>query len=204
MNAYQEPTTEPDEDELDTLFQTFPQLETENLLLRRITSDDSDALFEIFSDDEVTRYYDLYSYNHVDEIHQLIAFFDESFAVERSIRWGIAQKTDNRLIGTCGYVWLREFRGEIGYELNQTHWRQGIMSEALPAILHFGYERLRLNRIEALVMTGNNASASLLHSLGFCEEGVLREHDFFKENFHDMRCFSLLRREFYQSQESTS
>ena len=204
MNAYPEFTSESAEDYIDILFDTFPQLETKNFLLRQITSADSDALFEIFSDDEVTRHYDLYSYSSVDEIQQLIEFFDESFEVERSIRWGIAQKSDNRIIGTCGYVWLREFRGEIGYELNQQYWRQGIMSEALPAILHFGYEQLGLNRIEALVMTENNASGNLLQSLGFCEEGVLREHDFFKDKFHDMRCFSLLKREFYQRHKPNS
>lgn len=203
MNAYPEPIMESNEDGVDAAFRTFPQLETENLLIRRITLDDSDALFEIFSDDEVTRHYDLYSYSSLDEVHQLIEFFDDCFEVERGIRWGIAQKSNNRLIGTCGYVWLREFRGEIGYELNRSHWRQGIMREALPAILRFGYERLQLNRIEALVMTENHASAKLLHALGFCEEGLLREHDFFKDEFHDMRCFSLLNREFSQNHEAT-
>lgn len=69
------------------------------------------------------------------------------------------------------------------------------MSEALPAIIDFGFHQLALNRIEALVMVENNASAGLLRKLGFVEEGVLREHDFFKEAFHDMRCFSILKRD---------
>lgn len=196
INAYSDPITDSVEESLDAVFCTFPQLETENLLLRRITTGDADALFEIFSDDEVTRHYDLYSYGSLDEVYQLVEFFDECFEMERGIRWGIAQKTNNRLIGTCGYVWLRQFRGEIGYELNRSYWRQGIMREALPAILHFGYTRLRLNRIEALVMTENKASAGLLDALDFCEEGLLREHDFFKDQFHDMRCFAQLKRDF--------
>lgn len=198
MNAYSESTTEPSQNELDAVFRTFPHLETENFVLRQIGLDDAEALFEIFSDKEVTRYYDLYPYTHLDEATELIEFFDECFEVERGIRWGIAQKTDNRIIGTCGYVWLRQFRGEIGYDLNRSHWRQGIMREVLPEILHFGYQRLGLNRIEALVMTENNASAKLLESLNFCEEGTLREYDFFKGQFHDMRSFARLKRDFYQ------
>lgn len=69
------------------------------------------------------------------------------------------------------------------------------MSEVLPAIIDFGFQQLALNRIETLVMVENSASVSLLHKLDFVEEGVLREHDFFKDAFHDMRCFSILKRE---------
>lgn len=195
MNAYSDAPADLTEPDIDTIFGAFPHLETSNFNLRRIDSQDAEALFEIFSDEEVTRYYDLYPYTDLDEVRQLIEFFDESFELERGIRWGIARKSDNRLLGTCGFVWLRRFRGEIGYELGRAHWRQGIMREALPAILQFGYEKLGLNRIEALVMKENHASAKLLHSLAFREEGLLREHDHFKGQFHDMRCFALLKRD---------
>ena len=70
------------------------------------------------------------------------------------------------------------------------------MSEALEAILEFGFDTLRLNRIEALTMTENRASAGLLKHLSFCEEVVLRQHDFFKGQFHDMRLFSILHEDF--------
>lgn len=199
MNAYD---TDADDVDVETLFSTFPELETERLLLRQLQPEDAADLLRVFGDDEVTRYYDLYSYQSVDEAREMIDFFAESFELERGIRWGIARKQDNVIIGTCGYVWLRRFRGEIGYELGRAHWRQGFMSEALDAILAFGFEALDLNRIEALVMLDNVASAGLLRGLGFEEEGVLREHDFFKERFHDMRCFSILRRDFYEDADS--
>ncbi len=60
------------------------------------------------------------------------------------------------------------------------YWHQGYMSEALRAMLAYGFETLELNRIEALVMPENEASAILLLRLGFSEEGVLREYAFFK------------------------
>ncbi|MEZ4663110.1 MAG: GNAT family protein [Caldilineaceae bacterium] len=196
MNAYEmDPTEAENEPDLDAVFGAFPQLETPNLHLRELTEDDAADLLAVFADEEVTRFYDLYAYESEGEALELIDFFTESFEVERSIRWGIARKTDNRLVGTCGYVSLRRFRGEIGYELNRAFWRQGIMKEALAAIIQFGFEQLKLNRIEALVMVENAASAGLLRSLGFHEEGILREHDYFKGQFHDMRCFALLRRE---------
>ena len=132
----------------------------------------------------------------------MIDFFAESFDTERGIRWGIARKEDNRLIGTCGFVWLRRHRGEIGYELNRKMWRQGYMSEAVREITTFGFKQLLLNRIEAIVMIDNDASAGLLKANGFTEEGLLRDYDFFKGAFHDMRLFSLLRRDTQEVDDS--
>lgn len=198
MNAYGHEDTSPKpiaEPDYASIFSTFPVLETPRLRLRQIVPEDAPAILDIFSDDDVTRYYDLYSYRTLDEAHELVAFFTESFEVERGIRWGIARKEDDHLIGTCGYVWLRRFRGEIGYDLNRSYWRQGFMSEALPAITRFGFDMLLLNRIEASVMVENQASAALLRKLGFTEEGTLRQHDYFKDAFHDMRLFSLLQHE---------
>lgn len=180
----------------ESVFAAFPEIETERLILREILPADAEAVYRVFSEPDVTRYYDLDTYDTVEQARELVDFFDESFELERAIRWGITRKTDDTVIGTCGYVWLRQYRGEIGYELARPFWRQGIMSEALDAILEFGFDQLELNRIEALVMTANVASAGLLVSLGFREEGILRQHDFFKGRFHDMRLFSILREEF--------
>ncbi len=183
---------------MEAAFATFPEIETDRLLLREIMPEDTPAVFRLFSDDRVTRYYDLTTYTSLKQAEELIDFFDESFELERAIRWGIERKADGALIGTCGYVWLRQFRGEIGYELHSDYWRQGYMSEALDAILDFGYTELGINRTEALVMVDNVASAGLLQSLGFTQEGILRQHDFFKGEFHDMRLFSLLKQEYYE------
>ena len=87
------------------------------------------------------------------------------------------------------------FKAEIGDDLGRDYWHQGYMSEALRAMLAYGFETLKLNRIEALVMPENEASATLLRRLGFSEEGVLREYAYFKGEYHDLRFFSLLRRE---------
>lgn len=71
------------------------------------------------------------------------------------------------------------------------------MTEAMGAIIEFGFERIGLNRIEAVVMLENEGSVKLLEGQGFHQEGVLREY----ENWGDKGCvdlkmFSLLRREY--------
>lgn len=184
-------------DYLNPAFASFPEIETERLLLRELLPEDAPAIYRLFSDPLVTRYYDLVTYTEMRQAEELIDFFDESFELERAIRWGIERKEDGEIMGTCGYVWLRTHRGEIGYDLHSSFWRQGYMSEAVDAILDFGFTEFGLNRIEAVVMLDNVASAGLLRSLGFVEEGILRELEFFKDAFHDMRLHSLLRKDFY-------
>ncbi len=186
-------------DAIDLAFQSFPTLETDHLRLREITPDDAEAIFAIFGDEEVTRYYDLYTFRTLGEAYDLIDYVNDAFVSERQIRWGIERKSDGLLVGTCGFVWLRTHRGEIGYDLARAHWGHGIMVEALTALLGYGFETLDLNRIEALTMVENERSARLLRRLGFTEEAHLREYDYFKEAFHDMRLFALLRREFNAS-----
>lgn len=192
----------PYSDDHNPVFATFPEIETERLLLRELLPEDAPTVYRLFADPQVTRYYDLEIYTDVGQAEELIEFFDESFELERAIRWGIERKSDGALLGTCGYVWLRTYRGEIGYELHSDYWRQGYMAEALDAILDFGFTELTLNRIEALVMVENEASTALLTRLGFVQEGILRQHDYFKGAFHDMRLFSLLHDEFYAQDES--
>ncbi|MCL4299113.1 MAG: GNAT family N-acetyltransferase [Anaerolineae bacterium] len=177
--------------------ETFPQLQTRNLMLRRLVPADAEAVFRLFADAAVTQYYDLETFTTLEQATQLIQRQTDRFEQQAGIRWGIALPGDNIIIGSCGYVFDKPHaQAGLGYELSQAFWRRGFMTEALAAILRFGFERLALNRIQALVMRDNRASVQLLHKLGFQEEGILRESKFFKGQFHDLRCFSLLKKDY--------
>ena len=170
----------------------FPQIETENLILRETTISDAAAIFQIFADDNVTRYHDLQTFTNVAQAKDLIARRKERFKDKQVIRWGIARKKDNLIIGSCGYTIRNQFQAEIGYELAKKYWGRGIMTDALKAIICWGFSTLELNRIQAMVMVENIASIKLLKKLNFLEEGTLREYGFFKGKFHDLIIFSLL------------
>ena len=71
------------------------------------------------------------------------------------------------------------------------------MTEALTAVIHFGFEKLALNRIEALVMEENEASSQLLYKLGFKKEGLMREYGYWAQSFHDLQLFALIKRGFF-------
>ena len=127
---------------IDSVFQSMPQLDTKRLILRRLQETDSQALFRILADDEVTRYYDDATFNDVSQARNQIDAWENGFIHRRCIRWGIVHKADGVLIGTCGYYGIHPWhmRASIGYELGRPYWRQGLMTEALNTIINLGFQ----------------------------------------------------------------
>ena len=185
-------------DKMDKAFETFPVLETRRLILRELNPADAEELFNIFSDNKLTEFYDLDTFTSLAQAEKLIERHSDRFANKSGLRWGIVRKESNSVIGTCGLNLHRHsVSGEIGYELARQYWRRGIMTEALRSVIDFGFEMQGLNRIQALVIIGNTASENLLLKLGFQEEGLLRDYGFFKGEFHDLTCFSILRKDWH-------
>ncbi|MGY8827169.1 MAG: GNAT family N-acetyltransferase [Candidatus Latescibacterota bacterium] len=180
------------------VFDLFPRIETPRLLLRKMRAKDVDALYALFSDPQVSRYYDLATFQSRDEAKQLIESFLQRYARRIGLRWAIAHKdTPDQLIGTCGYnIWFQEaHRAVLGYDLLPAHWRQGIMGEALSAVLDLGFSSMQLHRVEALTFPENIASRRLLDRLGFGEEGVLRDYQYLHGRYQSMAIYALLAQE---------
>lgn len=186
---------------VDAIFTTFPRIETPHLILRQIIPDDAVALFATFSDEAVMEFYGQEPHRSVDDTREQIRQLQGWYARREGIRWGITRGGDDTVIGSCGlYLFDEGFhRAEIGYELGRAYWRQGIMREALGAMLTFAFAGTGLRRIEAVVESGNERSQALLHTLGFTHEGTLRQRFFFRDRFWDEHYFGLLREE-WQSQ----
>lgn len=190
---------------IDSLFLTFPPLETPRLFLRRMQASDAGALFQVLSDDEVTQYYDDATFTDISQASEQIEAWENGYIHRRGIRWGIVHKESGGLIGTCGMYGIHPWhlRASIGYELARPFWRQGFMTEALSALLALGFNAMGLNRIDAVVMPENSASIRLLEKLGFCNEGLLRDYENWgSKGFTDLYMLSLLKKTWTQSNEA--
>src|SRR5580765_1592999 len=124
----------------DSVFDSFPIMETERLRLREITMEDVSEVFSIYSDPVAMNYFGRLPYKSISEAEERIDKTRIAFENKEGIRWAITQKPDNTLIGSAG-IWRLDksnFRGEIGYELSPAFWRKGIMHEALKKIIDFG------------------------------------------------------------------
>jgi ribosomal-protein-alanine N-acetyltransferase len=185
-------------------FTVFPTLETERLILREMIPTDAEALFRIRGDYEVTKYNIGAAYDRLEQAADLIAAIAQAYRDEKEIRWGITLKADDTVIGMCGYnYWIRrDARASVGYDLARAYWGQGIMTEALDAIVAFGFRRMALNRIEADADARNPASARVLKKAGFKQEGLQREQFYEDSSFNDLVLFALLRKDYERLADS--
>lgn len=179
----------------------FPLITSKRLELKEINASDNHAIYEIFSNTDVVKYYDLAPFERLEQADKLIEFFQNRFKDNAGIRWGIFHKGKNTCIGTCGFnSWNENMHSAtIGYDLNKDYWGQGIITEALFSAVKMAFSEDApfgaLNRIQADTIPGNVASERVLIKLGFKEEGLRRQSGFWKNQYHDLKCFGLLKKE---------
>ena len=176
----------------------FPILETKRLYLHEITYEYRFDLFEYLSNDKVTKSLGMKSLVKVEETEEVINKIKANYTNQKSIRWGLINKENNKLIGTMGYdaIQIKNKRADIGYDINLNYWRQGFATEAMREIIKFGFDKLNLNRIGAVVYPDNIASINLLSKNGFSKEGLLREYIIQDNIARDTIAFSLLKKEY--------
>jgi ribosomal-protein-alanine N-acetyltransferase len=172
----------------------FEELETERAFLRAVTPDDAPDLFRWASDPEVARYVSWEAHRSVEES---AAFLRERLSRGDGPSWALVPKEGGGMVGFCRYVrWTPEHaRAELAYVLSRDYWGGGLMTEAVGAMIRFGFWRMGLNRIEARCVAGNAASARVMEKAGMTYEGTLREREFTKGAFRDMKIYSILKRE---------
>ncbi len=177
----------------------FDQLElrTERLRLRPLTPGDAEAMFAVFGDPAVTRYWSTPAWTSVATARSMIAADQQAMAAGRYLRLGIEPVAAPGVIGMCTlYDFMVQCRrAEIGYALAKAHWGRGCMHEALRALLDHGFGELDLNRVEADIDPRNGASARSLERLGFVREGVMRERWIVGDEVSDTAFYGLLRRD---------
>lgn len=175
-------------------FDPFPVLETARLLIRDCTHDDVVEVMNLRSDMDAMRYLDRPKTHTLEQAHELIQRMQDTMANEEGMGWAICLKDDPKLIGTIGFYRLKKenFRGEIGYMILPAYWKQGYMTEALTAVIDFGFRQMGLHTIEADINPENVASRQLLLKLGFEKEAYFRQNFYFEGNFLDSEIYGLV------------
>lgn len=175
--------------------ETLPTINGDRIRLRWLTDSDVDALFSIFSDPEVARYWSSLPFADKAAAQKLLDEIRDSFQKRVLFQWGIALGDEDRVIGTCtlNHIDERNRRAEIGFALGSAYWGNGYMQEALKLFIGFAFGRLALHRIEADVDPENVRSIRTLERLGFVREGYLRERWLVGGGVQDSLFYGLLR-----------
>jgi len=158
---------------------------------------DVDAMFAIKADPKVAEAYGREPHKSIDETRRLTEDDLNPAGQRNSLFWVVVPEGEEKAIGSCCY-WnfqLESECAELGYELNRAYWGKGIMREAIPPILSYGFNILGLNRVEACPLAENAQSIALLLRLGFKYEGNLRQRISFRSRFIDLNYYSLLKSE---------
>ncbi|KXH85220.1 GNAT family N-acetyltransferase [Chryseobacterium kwangjuense] len=158
-------------------------IKTERLILRHIHETDVEDILRIRSNEVINQFVKRNSPKNNYDALQFILTIKERTQNNQTVYLGIASKNQPNLIGTICLWNFSEDRktAEVGYELLPEYHRKGIMSEALKAVLDFGFNELQLEEIVAITHKLNKNSKNLLLKHHFVlEEG--KEDEGFPDN----------------------
>lgn len=178
------------------------KIETERIILRKIKISDAEDMFYNWANDcEVTKYVTWTPHESVEDTEGVIDFWLIDIDDIDVYRWCIVWKENAQVIGTIDVVNLSEKleTAEIGYCLSRRYWGQGVMTEALQAVIDYLFSRVGLNRIIARHNTYNPASGRVMEKSGMIFEGVQRQAGKDnKGNYCDLAYYSILKEEWQE------
>lgn len=143
------------------------EIETERLLLRQFTMDDLDDLYFIYSHPDLSKYLSNEQPLRLDQTRAAINSITECWRQHNFGVWAVVYKEDRKLIGHCGLKFLENTpEVQIGYLLLKDYWRRGLGTEAAAAVLKYGFEVVKLERIVAIAKPENIASRRVMEKVG--------------------------------------
>lgn len=154
----------------------FPVLKTDRLILNEINKAYATDIYQLFNDQRIIQYYPVMHLEKPDDANLVVSMLKKKYEEGTMVRWGITMHGSDNLVGIIGFNDIYPgHKATISYFLSPENWGMGLMTEALHAILKYGFETLKFNRIDAQVMIGNEQSTKLLLRCGFKYEALLRD-----------------------------
>jgi [ribosomal protein S5]-alanine N-acetyltransferase len=175
-------------------FSPFPVLTTARLTLRRPELTDTAAYFPLRADAAQMRFIPRPVAKTPEDAAAVIEMMHAREGQREGINWALTRTGEDELLGVIGYVniYPEAHRAEVGYILHPSCHGQGLMDEALKAVVQYGFEQMRLHSIEAITDPANKSSRKILERNGFVQEGFFKENDFFDGKYLDTVVYSRL------------
>ena len=155
-----------------SFFNTYPDIETARLVLRKLKMSDTEAIYAVRSNTEVNTYLDRPLSISTDEAASFIQKIENLVASNEGLYWAITLKDNGALIGTICYwnIDAEKDKAELGYELLPQFQGKGIMTEALKSVIELGFDFLKLKNITAFPQKDNIKSHKLLEKCHFTRD----------------------------------
>lgn len=175
------------------------RIETERCILRRIVPDDYKIMYENWAKyEEVCRYFPFNPVTDIEVYKDKVLRWSSNYESDSYFHWVIEWKESEELIGTINLGNVEEscFMSDTCYMLSPQYWGKGIMTEVLNAVLKYAFQEIELNRVQAEVFDGNEASACVLKKCGMQFEGIARQKYYKNERFIDTAQYAIIRSDF--------
>jgi [ribosomal protein S5]-alanine N-acetyltransferase len=175
-------------------FNPFPDLSTSRLNLRRIRSSDAEALFLLRSDPRTMKYIPRPPARDHQDVLEWIETVDQGIERNETLMWAIELNAAASFLGMIGFVSSKpaDQRAEVGYMILPDYYGHGFVTEALRAIIQYGFDEMKLHSIEAVIDPENLASERVLQKCGFKKEAHFRENEYWQGRFLDTVVYSRL------------
>jgi len=174
-------------------------LETDRLILRPFRMEDARAMFDNWaSDPEVTKFLSWSAYSSIEDACAILNIWLKSYERPDFYQWAIVEKNLGQPIGSISVVNSDDQveMAEIGFCIGKRWWRQGIMPEALKAVIRYLFEDVGMQRIEAGHDPENPASGAVQRKCGLQYEGTFRRRIRSNRGITDVAWYSILKDEY--------
>jgi ribosomal-protein-alanine N-acetyltransferase len=180
-----------------TISLPYEILETSRTRLRPLSSEDGQAMFEVYSDPETMKYWSSEPVTDMAGAQKLVQADIDWVKDGHALLWAITLPSSDKVLGKCVLFQFspENRRAELGYVLNRSHWGQGLMTEVLEAVIPYAFDRLNLHRIEVDTDPENGGSLRILEKLGFLHEGLFKDRWYVHGQWHDSAMLALLNSE---------
>ena len=152
-------------------FDSFPSIETKNLLLRKMDQDDAQDFFEMRSNPRMNVYTDSKVDENIAETKSYIDKMNKGVDDRKWLIWAIEHNLSKKVIGSIS-IWnlkQEDVSGELGYGIIPDFQGQGFMKESLLSVIDYAFEEMKLNKLFAYTEEENENSIKLLEKSGFAE-----------------------------------
>ena len=180
------------------IFSKIPTLETERLILRKMLVSDKEDVYAYSCREDVTEFLTWSPHVGISYTQDYLRYIGQRYSVGDYFDWAVVEKASGRVIGSCGFTRFDypNDAGEIGYVFHPDFGGRGYATEAVAEVVRFGFVALKLHRIEARYIKGNDRSCKLMERLGMKFEGERREAMLVKGAYRTVGMYSILASEF--------
>lgn len=175
----------------------MPLITTQRLILRNICEEDADDIFAYASSPNVGPNAGWKPHENKEETLDVM----KAVFLNQDSVFGIVLAETERMVGSLGLI--KDPKREnvhammLGYALGEDHWGKGIMTEAVDAMLRYGFDALKLDLISAYCYPFNHRSKKLLLKCGFVLEGTLKQAEkVYDGRIFDNECYALTAKDY--------